>query len=126
VIEGHNVGGILISANLTRRSEVLKTNPKQHMILQTLSTDRLKMLAIIKNAGCSVCAGTCEHRKPGELHCSHIGRKLKISSSGVKMRLREMVQIGLLKRERVERGDGKIMAEYTVTEKGVALIDEIG
>lgn len=95
------------------------------MILQTLSRDRLKILAIIKDVGCSVCAGTCEHRKPGELHCHNISRQVKISSAGVKRRLREMVQMGLLIRERVERQDGKVMAKYTVAEKGLALLDEI-
>lgn len=95
------------------------------MILQTLSTDRLAILAIIKEVGCSVCVGTCEHRKPGELHCHNISRKIKISSAGVKRRLREMVQMGLLNRERVEREDGKVMAKYTVSEKGLALLDDI-
>jgi DNA-binding HxlR family transcriptional regulator len=95
------------------------------MILQSLSRDRLEILSIIKNIGCSVCVGTCEHRKPGELHCHNIGRKLKISSAGVKRRMREMVQTGLLNRERVERRDGKVMAKYTVSEKGLALLDEI-
>jgi DNA-binding HxlR family transcriptional regulator len=95
------------------------------MITYTLSGDRLAILEIIKKAGCSVCTGTCEHRKIGELHCHNISQRIKISSNGVKHRLREMVQMGLLRRERVERSDGKVMAKYTVSDKGLELLDEI-
>lgn len=91
----------------------------------TLSTDRLAILAIIREAGCSICTGTCEHRKLGELHCHNISQRIKISSAGVKRRLREMVQMGLLQRDRVERYDGKVMAKYTVSEKGLDLLEEI-
>jgi len=95
------------------------------MIPYTLTRDRLAILAVIREAGCSICTGTCEHRKLGELHCHNIGQRIKISSAGVKRRLREMVQMGLLKRDRVERYDGKVMAQYTVSEKGLELLDEI-
>lgn len=91
----------------------------------TLSSDRLAILALIREAGCSICTGTCEHRKIGELHCHNISQRIKISSAGVKRRLREMVQMGLLQRDRVERYDGKVMAKYTVSEKGLELLDEI-
>lgn len=95
------------------------------MILHTLSRDRLAILALIKENGCSTCAGTCEHRKPGELHCHNISRRIRISSTGVKRRLRELTQMGLLNRERVNRYDGKVMAKYTVSQKGLELLDEI-
>jgi DNA-binding HxlR family transcriptional regulator len=95
------------------------------VILHTLSRDRLAILALIREVGTSVCTGTCEHRKPGEMHCHNIGRQIRISSTGVKNRLREMVQMGLLNRERVERQDGKVMARYTVSAKGLELLDEI-
>jgi DNA-binding HxlR family transcriptional regulator len=95
------------------------------MISYTLSSDRLAILAIIKEAGCSICTGTCEHRKIGELHCHHISQRIRISSNGVKNRLREMVQMGLLERNRVERFDGKVMARYTVSSKGLELLEEI-
>jgi DNA-binding HxlR family transcriptional regulator len=95
------------------------------MILHTLSRDRLAILALIKENGCSLCAGACEHRKPGELHCHHISRRVRISSAGAKRRLRELTQMGLLDRERVVRHDGKVMARYTVSQKGLALLDEI-
>ncbi|MFZ1984316.1 MAG: hypothetical protein WAU91_07865 [Desulfatitalea sp.] len=95
------------------------------MIPYTLSRDRLAILALIREVGCSICTGTCEHRKPGEIHCHHISRRIKISSTGVKRRLREMVQMGLLHRDRVERQDGKVMAKYTVSEKGLELLEDI-
>ena len=95
------------------------------MILHTLSRDRLAILALIKENGCCLCAGTCEHRKPGELHCHHISRRVRISSAGAKRRLRELTQMGLLDRERVVRHDGKVMARYTVSQKGMTLLDEI-
>lgn len=92
----------------------------------SLTRDRLAILAIIGEVGASICTGTCEHRKPGELHCHNISRRVKISSAGVKRRLREMVDMGLLDRQRVERSDGKVMARYTVSEKGRELLEEIG
>lgn len=95
------------------------------MMPYTLSSDRLAILAVIRQVGCTICTGTCEHRKPGELHCHNIGQRIKISSAGVKRRLREMVQMGLLHRDRVERTDGKVMAKYTVSEKGLELLDEL-
>lgn len=95
------------------------------MTLHSLTRDRLAILAMIREVGPGICTGTCEHRKPGELHCHNIGRRIKISSSGVKRRLREMVQAGLLDRARVERSDGKVMARYTVSEKGLELLNEI-
>jgi predicted ArsR family transcriptional regulator len=95
------------------------------MILHTLSRDRLAILALIRDAGCTICAGTCEHRKPGELHCHNISRRIKISSAGVKRRLRELTQMGLLGWERVERYDGKVMAKYTISQKGRELLDDI-
>jgi DNA-binding HxlR family transcriptional regulator len=88
--------------------------------------DRLAILALIKEMGESVCAGTCLHRKPGEFHCHHISRRIRISSVGVKRRLREMVQMGLLHRSRVQRYNGKVMARYTVSDKGSRLLEEIG
>jgi DNA-binding HxlR family transcriptional regulator len=89
------------------------------MALEQLPDDFVALLKIVNDAGASVCVGTCEHRKPGELHCHDIGRMLKISSNGVKKRLRELVQLGFLNRERAEREDGKVMAKYTVSSDGL-------
>jgi predicted ArsR family transcriptional regulator len=88
-----------------------------------LPGDRLEIIRLIDAAGSSICVGTCEHRKPGELHCHNIGQTLKISSAGVKRRLRELVQMGYLDRRRVEREDGKVIALYTVSERGLNLLN---
>ena len=92
------------------------------MAQEKLSEDLLALLKIVNDAGTSVCVGTCEHRKPGELHCHNISRMMKISSSGVKRRLRELVQLGFLNRERAEREDGKVMARYTVSSDGLKVL----
>ena len=89
------------------------------MAQKKLSEDLLALLKIVNDAGTSVCVGTCEHRKPGELHCHNISRMMKISSNGVKRRLRELVQLGFLNRERAEREDRKVMARYTVSSDGL-------
>ena len=89
------------------------------MAQEKLSEDLIALLKIVNDAGTSVCVGTCEHRKPGELHCHNISRMMKISSNGVKRRLRELVQFGFLNRERAEREDGKVMARYTVSPDGL-------
>jgi predicted ArsR family transcriptional regulator len=72
--------------------------------------------------GSSVCVGTCEHRKPGELHCLNISQTLKISTTGVKNRLRRLVAMGYLNRDRVVRDDGKVMGEYTLSDDGLKLL----
>ncbi len=92
------------------------------MAQQNLSDDLLSLLRLVNEVGASVCVGTCEHRKPGELHCHNISQILKISSSGAKRRLRELVQLGLLNWERAEREDGKVMARYTVSSEGLRVL----
>ena len=85
--------------------------------------DMMSLLKMIDEHGSTVCVGTCEHRKPGELHCHKISHDLKISSSGVKRRLRELFHMGLVNRDRVTREDGKVMAKYTLTGEGKRLLD---
>ncbi len=89
------------------------------MAQKKLPGDLLALLKIVNEAGASICVGTCEHRKPGELHCQTIGRIMKISSTGAKRRLRELVQLGFLNWERAEREDGKVIAKYTVSSDGL-------
>jgi DNA-binding HxlR family transcriptional regulator len=91
-----------------------------------LKPDRLAVLRLVHEFGSSVCVGTCEHRKPGELHCHNIGQAVKISSAGAKRRLFELVELGLLVRERVEREDGKVVGRYTVSPQGLELLKHAG
>ena len=92
------------------------------MIDNHLTDDLLTLLTLIDKVGSTVCTGTCEHRKPGELHCLTISNLMKISSTGVKNRLRNLVLMGYLNRDRVEREDGKVMGQYTLSEKGLNLL----
>jgi|SRR3990172_10550494 len=96
------------------------------MATLTLLPDRMEVLRVVHEFGSSVCVGTCEHRKPGEVHCHSIGQAAKVSSAGAKRRLWELVDLGLLVRERLEREDGKVMARYTVSPQGVALLNQSG
>jgi predicted ArsR family transcriptional regulator len=91
-----------------------------------ISDDLLALLKLIETVGESICVGTCEHRKPGELHCLNISQALKISSSGAKNRLRKLVQLGMLNRDRLEREeDGKVMAVYTLSPQGRAFLGRL-
>lgn len=86
------------------------------MIDKKISHDLLVLLTLIAEVGSSICAGTCEHRKPGELHCLIISQLVKISTTCVKTRLRKLVSMGYLNRNCVERKDGKVMGQYTLKE----------
>lgn len=88
------------------------------MLKETLTVQMVAVMQLIKEKGSTVCAGTCEHRKPGELHCLTASQILKCSTSGYKRRLRELVQMGYLDRKRVQREDGAQLARYTLTEAG--------
>ncbi len=88
------------------------------MLKESLTVQMVAVMQLIKEKGSTVCAGTCEHRKPGELHCLTAAQILKCSTSGYKRRLRELVQMGYLDRKRVQREDGAQLARYTLTEAG--------
>ncbi len=83
-----------------------------------LTDDLMGILCLIQHHGASYCAGTCEHRKPGELHCHAMGQALGLSSTGVKNRMQRLIQLGLLDRRRVERADGKVLGCVTLTSAG--------
>ena len=88
------------------------------MLKETLNEQMVAVMRLIKEKGDTVCAGTCEHRKPGELHCLTAAQILKCSTTGYKRRLRELVQMGYLDRNRVQREDGAQLARYTLTAEG--------
>jgi predicted ArsR family transcriptional regulator len=88
------------------------------MLKETLNEQMIAVMRLIKENGDTVCAGTCEHRKPGELHCLTAAQILKCSTTGYKRRLRELVQMGYLDRNRVQREDGAQLARYTLTAEG--------
>ncbi len=96
------------------------------MEMPTLRPDRLAVLRVVHEHGSSVCVGTCEHRRPGELHCHNIGQEVRISSAGAKRRLWELVELGLLARDQATRDDGKVLGRYTVTPLGLELLKQSG
>ncbi|MFH1114938.1 MAG: hypothetical protein V1792_13590 [Pseudomonadota bacterium] len=76
------------------------------------------ILQVIWDNGGTDCSGSCHHRKPGEYHCHVIGRELKISSSGVKKRILELLRLGMLERNRLEREGSFPVTKFTVTDQG--------
>jgi predicted ArsR family transcriptional regulator len=96
------------------------------MLKETLTDQMVAVMRLIKEEGSTVCAGTCEHRKPGELHCLTAAQILKCSTTGYKRRLRELVQMGYLDRNRVQREDGAQLARYTLTAAGENELEERG
>lgn len=90
-----------------------------------LGDDYIALLRLIREWGATVCAGTCEHAGPGELHCQRISYILKISATGAKRRLRELVQLGFLDWERVEREDGKVLGKWQVSAEGLKYLDDL-
>ncbi len=84
----------------------------------SLSEDLLAIMRIVKERGGTHCSGTCHHRKVGEFHCHTLSQMLKISSSGVKDRIRNLVEMGLMERQRVG-GDGQAtIARFVVSPEG--------
>ncbi len=87
-------------------------------MVEDLSDDLLAIMEIIQNRGGTHCSGSCHHRKPGEFHCHTISQELKISSSGVKERILELVRMGLLKRDRLDRQATYPITTFTISAKG--------
>jgi len=90
-----------------------------------LGDDYIALLKLIREWGATVCAGTCEHAGPGELHCQRISSILKISASGAKSRLRELTQLGFLHWERAVREDGKVLGKWTLSQEGLKYLDDL-
>lgn len=96
------------------------------MSTEDLREDLCAIMRIIHDRGGTHCSGTCHHRKPGEFHCHLLSQELKISSSGVKERILELVRMGLLDRKKVQRPGTFPVIRFTVSEKGRAVLDSCG
>jgi hypothetical protein len=92
--------------------------PEPQLPAGAMSPDLLAILRIIKEHGGTDCSGSCHHRRPGEFHCHTVGQMLKISSSGIKARILYLVQLGLMERQRVEKGREFPLTRFVVTELG--------
>lgn len=88
-----------------------------------LSEDHMRILSVISEREGTDCTGTCHHRKPGEFHCHTLSRQLNLSSQGVKNRILEMLRLGLLKREKVEREGSSMLIRFKITPKGQEGLD---
>lgn len=92
------------------------------MLKERMTDDLVAVMHLIRENGSSVCTGACERRLPGELHCLNAGQILSISAAGFKARLQRLVLMGLLDLQRVTRDDGKVMAQYTLSDEGLRVI----
>ncbi len=91
-----------------------------------LSEDLLAVLRIVKEKGGTDCSGSCHHRKSGEFHCHTLSQMLKISSSGVKERLRNLVNMGLMERRRVASEGNASMVRFVVSPDGEKVLTSSG
>jgi hypothetical protein len=95
------------------------------MSMENLTTDLIDLLQLVKKRGQTVCTGACELRLPGELHCFNASQMLHISAQGYKNRLFHLVRMGLLNLRRVNRHDGKVMGQYTLSEAGLRALSKV-
>jgi hypothetical protein len=95
------------------------------MDVENLTTDLIELLKLVKKRGQTVCTGACELRLPGELHCFNASQMLHISAQGYKNRLLHLARIGLLNLQRVNRHDGKVMGQYTLSETGLKALSKV-
>jgi predicted ArsR family transcriptional regulator len=91
-----------------------------------LPDDLIPILRKIKENGGTDCSGSCHHRKPGEFHCHAIAQELKISSSGVKRRILDLVRLGMLERNRLDREGTYYITKFTVTLQGEQALQSLG
>lgn len=83
-----------------------------------LSKEFIRILSAISERGGTDCTGSCHHRKPGEFHCHTLGRQLNLSSQGIKNRILELLRMGLLQRERIDREGAGLLIRFTITPEG--------
>jgi predicted ArsR family transcriptional regulator len=92
--------------------------------MQEIDDKLIEMLRVLKAEGGTDCTGTCHHRKPGEFHCHVFGRMLHLSSQGIKNRLLNLMRMGLVERQRIERPSATPMIRFTITKQAEKLLAE--
>ncbi len=85
---------------------------------EELSKDLLEIMRVVREKGGTDCSGSCHHRKPGEFHCHTLAQMLGMSSSGIKARLRSLVNMGLMERHRIESRPGNPIVRFVVAPDG--------
>jgi DNA-binding HxlR family transcriptional regulator len=76
------------------------------------------ILKFVKDMGAVHCSGSCEQRRPDEIHCYDIGPSLEMSTSAVRDRLFSLVDMGLMKRRRVPRAGLPPVTEFALSPVG--------
>jgi len=90
--------------------------------MQEIDDKLIAMLRVLKAEGGTDCTGTCHHRKPGEFHCHVFGQMLHLSSQGIKNRLLNLMRMGLVERQRIERPSATPMVRFTITKQAEKLL----
>jgi predicted ArsR family transcriptional regulator len=90
--------------------------------MQEIDDKLIEMLRVLKAEGGTDCTGTCHHRKPGEFHCHVFGTMLHLSSQGVKNRLLNLMRMGLVERQRIERPSATPMIRFVITKQAEELL----
>jgi predicted ArsR family transcriptional regulator len=80
-----------------------------------LTLEDVDLLEAIKEVGGLDCSGNCRVRKPGEMHCSTIAGKLGLSPTSVKVRIQDLLRMGLIIRSREDAGRGRIILKFRIS-----------
>ncbi len=83
-----------------------------------LTKEMLAILKVIREQGGTDCTGSCHHRQPGEFHCHTVAQILRISSSSIKKYILELVNLGLLERQRLSRTGNTPVTRFRLTPLG--------
>jgi hypothetical protein len=86
----------------------------------------LAVLQIIEQRDGTDCTGTCHHRQPGEFHCHSLAQMIGLSSTGVQVRIRELLRLGFLARRRIKRESGTMLTRFVITDKGRSVLSKFG
>jgi DNA-binding HxlR family transcriptional regulator len=76
------------------------------------------ILTFVRENGAVHCSGSCEQRRPDEIHCYDIMPQLQMSTSAIRDRLYRLVDMGLMRRRRVPREGLPPVTEFYVSPVG--------
>lgn len=88
------------------------------MVYNEFNDDLKVVLEFIKEHGAMTCAGACERKKHGELHCRDISKLINVSAYSVRDRVQALINLGLIDRHREEREISGFVTKFTLTPEG--------
>jgi predicted ArsR family transcriptional regulator len=91
---------------------------------EELSEDYLAILKVMKERGGTDCTGNCRIRRPGEFHCIEIAEMLGMSASGVRKRIADLLRMGMLELNRLDKGVVAGVTKHTVSPAGQEALDK--